>query len=56
MSQMRQRKIFTEAMRFAIDDDEPAAFLGAWLEGDWDVLRREWSDSAIPDELMQTPR
>lgn len=53
MNQMRQREIFTEAMQFAIDDDEPATFLRLWLEGDWDSLEHEWPGYSIPHELRQ---
>ncbi len=53
MNPMRQRQIFTEAMQFAIDDDEPATFLRLWLEGDWDSLEREWPGYSIPLELRQ---
>lgn len=50
---MNQREMFTEAMRFAIDDDEPATFLRLWLEGDWDSLERGWPGYSIPLELRQ---
>lgn len=53
MSPIRQRRIYTEAMQFAIHDNEPAKFLRLWLEGDWDSLEREWPGYAIPLELRQ---
>ncbi|MCS2611034.1 hypothetical protein [Halomonas dongshanensis] len=53
MNSMRQRQIFTEAMQFAIDDNEPATFLRLWLAGDWDSLTREWPSYPIPCELKQ---
>ncbi len=56
MNVMRQREIFTDAMRFASGDDEPATFLRLWLEGDWDALGREWPEYSIPVELRHPER
>ncbi|WP_110648787.1 hypothetical protein [Salinicola peritrichatus] len=53
MNPMRQRQIFTEAMQFAIGDDEPATFLRLWLEGEWEALEKEWPDYSIPGELKK---
>lgn len=33
------------AIKFALQDDEPKAFLDAWLHGDFDVIRREWPEA-----------
>jgi len=47
--QMRQD--FNDAIDFAILDDEPAAFLTAWREGDWEGLRKEWPEFEISEVL-----
>ena len=55
---MKQNKEFNEAIDFAIQDSEPAAFLTAWREGDWETLRNEWPEfkvpelNAVPDDLL----
>ena len=38
------RRDFNLVIDFAISTDEPAAFLKAWREGDWDGVRREWPE------------
>lgn len=53
MNPIRQREIFTEAMQFAMDDDDPATFLRLWLESAWDSLEREWPGYSVPLELRQ---
>ena len=42
------------AIDFAIQDSEPAAFLTAWREGDWETLRNEWPEFKVP-ELDTSP-
>lgn len=39
---------FRTAIDFAIADDEPALFLRAWREGDWQTLREEWPEFKLP--------
>ncbi|REC93370.1 hypothetical protein [Kushneria indalinina] len=53
MSPLRQRQIFSEAIQFAINDDEPSTFLRLWLEGDWLALEREWPNYVVPEELKR---
>jgi hypothetical protein len=38
------------AIEYAMHDDDPKAFLNAWMHGDFDVIRREWDD--VPDEVF----
>lgn len=38
------------AIEYALSDDDPMAFLRNWLQGDFDVLRREWDN--VPDEVF----
>ena len=42
------------AIEFAITCTEPQAFLKCWLEGDWEVLKKEWPEAysdIFPDEI-----
>ena len=39
---------FNDAIDFAIDDDDPKAFLRCWREGDWEALSEEWPDFKLP--------
>lgn len=41
-------------IEFAIHDDEPAAFLKCWQEGDWETIRNEWPDFKLSDDQTQT--
>jgi hypothetical protein len=42
------QKDFNEAIDFAIATDEPQAFLKAWREGDWPLLKKEWPEFKLP--------
>lgn len=42
------RQTFTDAIEFAIRDDEPREFLTAWNEGDWKTLKNEWPEFKLP--------
>ena len=36
---------FTAALDYALEDDDPEAFLRCWAEGNFDAIRAEWSDA-----------
>jgi len=40
----------TAAILFALEDDEPMAFLRCWSHGDFSSIRREWPDA--PEEVF----
>lgn len=37
-------EIFTQVIEFAIETDEPKAFLRCWSEGDWESIKDEWPE------------
>ncbi|MDN3525310.1 hypothetical protein QWY79_08495 [Halomonas sabkhae] len=50
-SRTRIGDIMRDAMVFASQADDPRAFLQAWLEGDWPLLRQEWPAYEVPRDL-----
>ena len=38
------------AIEYALNDDDPEAFLRCWVEGNFDALRNEWEN--VPEEVF----
>ena len=38
------------AIEYALNNDEPEAFLRCWFEGNFDAIRREWEN--VPEEVF----